>query len=166
MEKFLQGLDPQVLIGAGIAVITLLVVVIIVKARNARRRQSSNLDRILGVKKGERLLNVWTAFIEPAPGESRSGVIIDGVRVRGQIIVALTSQPRIALGSQRSPMPAIHIEAGEVQRIELIQGSQGMITGATGTEPADVISVHMNSSDNIRLRIGRSAVAPLRAFSR
>lgn len=122
----------------------------------------------LGLEAGEEPAGIWMAYydIDRTTGEKLAEVA--GVHTRGvNVMVALTTTGRLAIGDNEKDNPPIGFERGGVSVSEYAKKSElGSLAGPNGLEPAVVMLLRPSAGEPFRLQIARSGFEAVQAWSR
>jgi hypothetical protein len=122
----------------------------------------------LGLQDGEEPAGLWMAYydIDRTTGEKLAEV--GGVRTRGiNVMVALTTTGRLAIGDNEKDNPPIGFKRGEVSVREHAQNAEiGSLAGPKGMEQAVVMLLQPSAGESFRLQIARSGLEAVQAWSR
>jgi hypothetical protein len=122
----------------------------------------------LGLQPGEEIQALWTAYydIDRTLGD-RVGEVF-GARVRGvNILVAITSRNRLAIGSNEKNSPPISFDKGSVQvSLHAETAEIGSLAGPNGLERAQVgLLTPTRGGAPFRIQIAASGLQALQAWA-
>ena len=122
----------------------------------------------LGLREGEAIASMWTGYydIDRTTGEKLGEIV--GVRTRGaNVMVALTSMGRLAIGNNEQDAPPIGLERGQVSVAEYSQPAEiGSLAGPNGLEKAQVMVLTPVHGAPLRIQIAASGLQSILAWSR
>jgi len=130
---------------------------------------SGYMNRRLGLREGEQIARMWMGYfdIDRTTGEKLGELV--GVRTRGiNIMIALTNQHRLAIGSNETEMTPIGFERGQVMVSGYAKAAEiGTIAGPTGgMEKAQVaLLTPLHGGHPFRIQIATSGLQALTQWS-
>jgi len=129
---------------------------------------SGYMTRQLGLREGEQASQMWMGYfdIDRTTGEKLQEFV--GVHTRGvNIMIALTNQQRLAIGSNETQMDPIGFERGQVMVSGYNKAAEiGTIAGPAGLEKAQVaLLTPLHGGQPFRIQIATSGLQALTQWS-